>query len=100
MVHVALGAIVIGLVPVRAGAQVRAPRDGQVSIHGRLVPPRSVDSTRIAPHVPLPDFTRRPPPAPSIGVDPGYRPLWVPGTYVWNGFSSTYMPGHYVWQTP
>jgi hypothetical protein len=35
-----------------------------------------------------------------VGVDPGYRPLWVPGTHVWNGFTATYVPGHYVWQAP
>jgi len=96
----ALGTLVIGPAVVRGEAQVRSPRDGQISVHGRLVPPPPFDSTRIAPRSPQPEFTHRPPPPAPIGVDPGYRPLWVPGSHVWNGFSHTYVPGHYVWQTP
>jgi len=95
-----LAALGTALSPAGLTAQVRSPRDGQISIHGRLVPPKPFESSRIAPRDPQPEFTRHPPPPAPDGVDPGYRPLWVPGTYLWNGFSSTYVPGHYVWQTP
>jgi hypothetical protein len=95
-----LSAFGIGIVHGGAEAQVRSPRDSQISVHGRLMPPKPFDTTRIAPRDPQPAFTRRPPAPVPIGVDPGYRPLWAPGTYVWNGFTSTYIPGHYVWQTP
>lgn len=93
-------ALGVGAVPIHADAQVRSPRDAQVIIHGHAVPPAGVDSSRAAPPASQPPFTRRPAPPPSIGVDPGYRPLWVPGTYTWNGFSSTPVPGHYVWGAP
>ena len=95
-----LGALGLGLIPFGAAAQVRSPRDGQIIIHGQMMPPKPFDSIRIAPPQSRPGFTRHPPPPASIGVDPGYRPLWVTGTYVWNGFSSAYVPGHYIWQAP
>src|SRR5207249_6709342 len=100
VVALLLTALGAGVVALRADAQVRSPRDSQVIVHGHAVPPMGLDSSRMAPPASQPAFTRRPAPPPPIGVDPGYRPLWVPGTYVWNGFSSTYVPGHYVWRSP
>jgi len=80
-------------------AQVRAPRDSSVIIHGRVQPSNSLDSSRYSPtHTRPPDFILKQMPSASMGITAGYRPVWVPGTYLWNGFESVWMPGHWVWE--
>lgn len=72
-------ALVVGSAVLLAGAavgQVRVPRDSPIVIHGRVQQPRSADPSRVAPP-PTPSLSviRRSAPPPSIGIDPGYRPL-------------------------
>ena len=93
--------LALSMIPLASAtdAQVRTPRDSPVIIHGRVQPSTSVDASRYLPtHIRPPDFIVKQVPSESIGITPGYRPLWVPGTYLWNGFKSVWVPGHWVWE--
>jgi|GEM_PF-2059708 YXWGXW repeat-containing protein len=83
----------------KADPQVRAPRDTPAMVRGRAQPLTGVDSspypTVQRPHA---EFALKQAPAAPLGIDPGYRPLWVPGTYVWNGIDWNWAPGHWVWE--
>jgi len=95
--------LVVGAILVLAGltllatsafSWVRVPRDSPIIIHGRVQQPGSFDPSRSAPPATPPlGILERPPPTPPVGVGPGYRPLWVPGTYVWTGYTATWVPG-------
>ncbi len=53
-----------------AGAQVRAPRDTPIIIHGRVQPTRAVEPSRYVPtQVRPPDFILRQAPSPPIRVE-------------------------------
>ncbi len=94
-----LALVVVGLVlqPDAVLAWVRVPRDSPIIIRHRVQQPGSFDPSRSStPQTPPLGVIRRPAPPPAIGVDPGYRPLWVPGTDIWNGFESVWVPGHWV----
>jgi len=93
--------LALSMIPLASAtdAQVRTPRDSPVIIHGRVQPSTSVDASRYLPtHIRPPDFIVKQVPSESIGITPGYRPLWVTGTYLWNGFESVWVPGHWVWE--
>jgi len=93
--------LALSIIPLASAtdAQVRAPRDSPVIIHGRVQPSISVDPSRYSPTLTRPpDFILKQVPSASTELTPGYRPLWVPGTYLWNGFESVWVPGHWVWE--
>jgi hypothetical protein len=93
--------LALSMIPLASATdpQVRTPRDSPVIIHGRVQPSTSVDASRYLPtHIRPPDFIVKQVPSESIGITPGYRPLWVTGTYLWNGFESVWVPGHWVWE--
>ena len=92
--------LVFAILPAsRVDAQVRAPRDTPGIVHGRMEPSSSVDLSQYrATQTPLSDFALKQTLPIPLGVDPGYRPLWIPGTYVWNGSGWVWAPGHWVWE--
>ena len=78
-------------------AQVRAPRDTPAMVRGRAQLSTAVDSS-LYPSTQKPsfDFVLKQTPTVPLGIDPGYRPLWVQGTYVWYGTGWVWAPGHWV----
>ncbi len=93
-----VGAMSAAVSPCLAAGEIRAPRDSPILLHGRLQslsepsPPRPLTAQPRPTAPPLASTL----PAP-LGIDPGYRPLWVPDTYLWNGFGTIRIPGHWVW---
>jgi len=80
-------------------AQVRAPTDTPAMVRGRAQLSTAVDSSLYpSTQKPSPDFVLKQTPTVPLGIDPGYRPLWVPGTYVRNGSSWVWVSGHWVWE--
>jgi hypothetical protein len=90
--------LALSMIPLASAtdAQVRAPRDSPVIIHGRVQPSTSVDSWHSLTQIRPPDFIVKQVPSVSMKITPGCRPLWVPGIYLWDGFGSVWVPGHWV----
>jgi hypothetical protein len=83
-----------------SAASVRVPRDSTVIIHHQVHQPNMAATSAPVSSTPMQPMRTTPPPTPEFFPDPGYRPIWIPGTHRWNGFGSTWVPGHWVWQAP
>jgi hypothetical protein len=102
LVTLALGVVAVVLTalmsrPGMVAAGVRVPRDSPVVVHGGALLLPGSGQTRYQPEPPAPEPMHRRAPVPPSGVDPGYRPLWVPDAYWWDGFKATRVPGHWRW---
>ncbi len=81
-------------------ASARVPRDSPIMIHHQVRQPTTAAPSAPLPSTPMLAMPPARPPTREVFPDPGYRPIWIPGTYHWNGFGSTWEPGHWVWQAP
>src|SRR2546425_10296344 len=93
-----LAALVMLMYTAQATAgPVLVPRDSPIVMHGRVVSSGPLAASTVAPGRRA-GSASKPSCRAQVFPDPGYRPMWVPGTTCWTGFEAILVPGH--WQGP
>ena len=87
--------VLVGPASASAG-DVRVPRDSPVVIHGWVHQPGGTGSRSVGTEPRVKSSASSGSCETAVGLDPGYRPLYIPGSWCWDGSRSVWVPGRWV----